>query len=205
MPSQPSLTSKDILRTPSANHLWVFWACLLLALLLGALWLYKSRYSPALLAGAGVSGLAYAATQPDPRTSRSLLVSIILSYFIFHIAYYCSIITIFKLGDVFFMVTVVLTVVCFGILSLIPEFASMWIETTGLARLWSIIPLHLVILALLVELIKVARQPIAPNNVDVPLLPVSTRDTYNAESASRTEEGPETRRRVASDDSTVEA
>lgn len=137
----------------STDYYWILWLLPIAPAVTVAWWSYRKAYTNTLLAGAGISGLGYAAFQPDTRTPRALLGSAIFSYIIFHFSYCCSIASVQKPGYMFFPATVVFTLVCFGLLSLFPGSGSLWIEGTSLGRVWSIIPLHLAFVVILAWLI----------------------------------------------------
>lgn len=150
-------------------------AGLVLLVVAGATWLYKNAYSKGLLAGAFLSGLTYAATQTDPRTSRSWLAFAIVSYLVFHVSFYWSVTTIHRLGDKFFMITFLITAGVFLGASRISGSASFWDGLTGLSCGWSTIPIHLAIVALVVWFIRISNDP-AIESTDMPLLPITSHD-----------------------------
>lgn len=140
-----------------------------------AVCLYKKAFSKALLAGAFFCSLAYAATQTDPEIPRPLLASVVASYLVFHTGYYWSVTRIHRLGDTFTAITLLLTGGLFFLASRVSGSASFWTGLAGSSYGWSVLPIHLVVVACIIWFIRISNDP-ACESTDIPLLPITNDD-----------------------------
>ncbi|KAJ8109425.1 hypothetical protein OPT61_g7470 [Boeremia exigua] len=139
----PATPTQDTEPRP-VDQSWIFATCLVLVILKTAVVLYHLKFSNALLAGAGVTSIVYAAVQSDPRTSIPICTALLLNYWTFHVAYCWSITRSFRLGEVFIAGTVLAAVLLLGMLSPVPGLAEIWVKSTGLHGVSALVPLHLV-------------------------------------------------------------
>ncbi|KAF1363619.1 hypothetical protein EJ07DRAFT_173502 [Lizonia empirigonia] len=182
---------------------WVVPIVLLLSSALLVTFMYKSRYNNGLLLGAGATGSIFARVQSDPSAPAPLLIVVVLAYLLFHVTYCRAITRILRLGDGFAASASITAMVFLTGLSQVSGLSTVWTESTGLAGIWSFLPIHLMAFFASAVIVKMVRTYMRQGQDDDPLLPVSTRDVDDAVSISRLVEVPESRLRMVASSNAV--
>ncbi|KAF3054050.1 hypothetical protein E8E11_010591 [Didymella keratinophila] len=183
--SRPSAETADekLGRLALAALDWVLPLLLMLVLIRVLRRLYVSRDASTLIVSTAAAGYVFIMIRADIGASQPLLIATGLSYFAFHATYCKTVANNIQHGEGFLGVTVVIAMTVFAILAQFPSLKHLWVESSGLAGMWPVFPLHVASVFFVSLITRVARIYMTHGLEPGPILPVFERGTSDAATA----------------------
>jgi hypothetical protein len=162
---------------------WVLPLLLMLVLARVVQRLYVLKDVSTLIVGTAAAGYVFIMIRADIGASQPLLIATGLTYFAFHATYCKTMANSLSYGEGFLGVTVVIAMTAFAILAQFPSLRHLWVESSGLAGMWPVFPLHVASVFFVSLIIRVAKIYMTHGAEPGPILPVFERSTSNAATA----------------------